>query len=1124
PDGNYIEFYWISYHRDNRIHEIKYTGNTVTGQAPYNVMKFHYKFRNDQNTIYQAGSNIRSRFLLDRVEIEAEGSTFKTYELRYSYDNYRSTLHSIKEKGSDGSEMNNTIFKYGDQPLNAETRTLPTFLNQNMDLFSGDFDGDGYTDILGSPYTYLNGVKFNTGLKVYKRTHVNDNYFLSFQQSLPSESTVVNGLNIPKFHNFISSDFNGDGRDDIMTTKVEISGLLNTRRLVHLTLYKSTGNGFSTSIYTPPVGFNGVYPNYRYFFPGDFNGDGKTDFILFLSDGTGFLPFITLGGTNIQNRRIYNLGPGGYAGSSWVTADDVRVLDFDGDGKMELMKVDENNTKIYTLNWNGYSMWGELLYDEGFPTKAHRIYMGDFNGDQKTDMLVRNSQTSNSGTWEKAISTGQGFVTTPFLFNRTPDITDDPNDDQLEIGDFNGDGKTDIAHGWNYTQGSEIGMYYSRGDDFAYETMNYGFKLFFKALGQYDFDGDGRADIMNYSQPNLLARTLHFKRGGQELLLQNVVDGHLKRTNFSYRRMTESTNFYSRTSLGGYPQNVVQAPIYLTQQMQQDNGIGGFMTKQYEYVDAYIHRAGKGFLGFREMHTIDLTNDVRTELVRNQTLGIYLLAPYRLKKYVHSTGYLFNQFDYSTSFIARSNECYWLRVNGTTEHLYLEGQTKRMDYTYDTYGNITQEIEDNGVETITTNTTFGQYAGTVPNRPTEATITRQRVGQPAHTFTDRYTYNAKGQLLVRSDYLGLPKQANISFLYNDLGNVIREMRTASGLSLRTIVKSYDSKGRFVVSQVNPMGYTEYATYDPLWGTKTSVTGLDGLTTSFEYDVFGRRTKTTLPTAVVINEIYNFDVNSSYGSIYHHQVNQIGKPDQWFYFDRLGRKVRHHRKSHADAMVYEAWTYDSKGRPKTARAPYKSGESTFTTTYNYDNYNRRISEANPFGTTTYSYSYAGGIAKITKTNPAGQVSTVEMDASGMKTRATDNGGALDYIYDSQGLIHQVKLGGITMVTVLHDVYGNKVRIEDKNSGTLRYDYNAFKELIAETNANGHTYRMTYNKMSQMTRRYGPEEDYRYIYNSSGVERSKLSYVYNILSVYRKDLSYDSFGRVSRTNERIDGPFF
>ncbi|MEO1626987.1 MAG: RHS repeat-associated core domain-containing protein, partial [Bacteroidota bacterium] len=461
--------------------------------------------------------------------------------------------------------------------------------------------------------------------------------------------------------------------------------------------------------------------------------------------------------------------------------------------------------------------------------------------------------------------------------------------------------------------------------------------------------------------------------------------------------------------------------------------------------------------------------------------------------------------------------------NNVTENLLLQGQTKTASFAYDSYGNVLQEIENNGVEITTISTSYGQYGGPMPNRPLIMHVNRQRAGQIPHYFTQRNYYNSIGQLTSKVDFYGYPKAVTTSFAYNNLGNVIVKTISSSGLSPRQTTKSYDSRGRFVVGMTNPMGYGESATYDNKWGKKLSVTGIDGLTTTFQYDVFGRRTRTTLPTGVVINEYYPFFVSSTFGSTYCHNITQVGKPDQWHYFDKLGRKVRHHRKTYNNDTVQEIWTFDTRGRLKTVRAPYKSGETTFTTTLNYDTYNRRTSESNPFGTTTYSYSFSGGKSKITKTNAAGQVTTVEMDASGVRTKATDNGGTLNYIHDSQGQIKEVKLGNTVMATVTHDPYGNKVQVIDKNAGTISYAYNAYKELTSQTNANGHTYYMAYNNLGQIIRRNGPGEDRRYFYYGSGVAKGKVYYVYNILSADREYYYYDSYGRVRQKLERIDGPY-
>ncbi|MEO1627587.1 MAG: FG-GAP-like repeat-containing protein, partial [Bacteroidota bacterium] len=1034
-------------------------------------------------------------------------------------------LNSVKEKGSDGTALNTTIFKYGNQPLGFSTQSLSIFQNQSVDLFSGDFDGDGYTDILTSPVNYQGSIRYNTSLRLFCRSATNPAYSLVYNHNLPSASTVVNGMNVPNFNNLASSDFTGDGRDDIMTMNVNIGGSQNWRILDKLTLHQYSAGSFLRTFYFPPANFNLVSPSFQYFYPGDFNGDGITDFILILSNATGYKAFMTLGGaTNVRNAEITGIGTSPYAAAAWAFADDIRVLDFDGDGKMELMVIDENNTKIHTFTQNGSSISTQVLYNAGFPTKYHHVYFGDFNGDRKTDLLVRGSLTNNSQAWEKAISTGTSFAVSSFSFNRTPDVVGNSGDDKIEIGDFNGDGRTDVLHGWNYTTNSDLEVYYSRGNAFTSEKYGFNGLLGFVPLTQYDLNGDGRADLINRTSFSSPSTIFYFKKEGQEQLLQTVVDGHLKRTNFSYRRMTQTSNFYSKDSFSPYPLNRVSIPIYLTQQMQEDNGNGGYYTTQYKYKDALLLRSGKGFLGFKEFEAIDLTNNVRTTLANDVVAPqVYIMVPKTIRKFVNSTNYNFNTILYNQGYVPLTNNSYWVRTNGMTEYLNLQGQTKTMSSTFDNDGNVLEEVKSDGVETITTTIAYGQFGGPRPNKPTEITVNRQRAGQLPHIVTDRYTYNNKGQVMTQVKYAGLPRQVTTLFNYNSLGNVSGKTMTALGVALRTTAQTYDSRGRFIISDTNPVGQSETATYDVKWGKPLSTTGIDGLTATYAYDGFGRLIQTTLPTGVIINESYPFFINSSYGSTYCHQVTQPGKPDQWVYFDKLGRKVRHRRKTFGNADIFEVWTYDSRGRLKTSRAPYKTGESTFTTTYNYDSYNRRISEATPFGTTSYVYSYASGIAKLTKTNPAGHVSSVEMDASGRKIKATDNGGTLTYTYDSQGEAKEIKLGGITMVTMTHDAYGNKVQVVDKNAGTISYDYNAFKEMTSQTNANGHTYNMEYNKLGQITRRQGPGEDRRYVYHTTGAAKNKLFNIYNIQSTDREYYYYDAFGRVRLKMERIDGPY-
>ncbi|MEO1626651.1 MAG: RHS repeat-associated core domain-containing protein, partial [Bacteroidota bacterium] len=346
----------------------------------------------------------------------------------------------------------------------------------------------------------------------------------------------------------------------------------------------------------------------------------------------------------------------------------------------------------------------------------------------------------------------------------------------------------------------------------------------------------------------------------------------------------------------------------------------------------------------------------------------------------------------------------------------------------------------------------------------------------------------------------------------------------SGYASRTTRMTYDDKDRFVTSVTNPMGQRSSSTFDVRWGEPLSKTGVDRLTTTYTYDPFGRRKSTVMPEGHTITDTYFWEIDGSRQIVSYHNVYHPGEPDVRTYYDKLGREKRRRTEGFSGAYIYQDWTYDSRGRKRTARDPYKSGESTFTRIYSYDNYDRPISESNPFGITTYAYSYLSGILTLTKTEPDGQVTSMKMDASGKRISATDNGGTINYTYDSQGFPIQIKMGSTTINTNVYDVYGRQTSMTDRNAGTISYTYTGFGELRTQTNANGNTFTMLYDKLGRMIRRYGPDE-YRYFnFYTSGAAINKPSSITNTYSSDNEHFYYDSFGRLAQKRERVDGQYY
>ena len=405
-DGNYIEFSYennaLSWGKESLIDEIRYTGNTAANLQPYNRIHFYYTNKMDVNTTYEADNGLINRKLLDKIVIQYEGQNhFKTYEFKYGHNNISSYLKEMIERGSDNVALNSTIFKYGDEPMSFSYTLSNIGQGQRVDLFSGDFDGDGVSDVLAAEYAYHNNgsLKYHTGFKIYKRPSYDSPYALVYTETFDEGDLwqLVRDEDTPKGHVFYTTDFTGDGRDDLMINK--LSHTSSGGYLVEsFNLYRSefTSSNFTfNKITRPPYYSQNCTGNFRvfsaqdgdgqYFYVGDFDGDGTSDYMTILSNGLGYKVLLSFPEKNIYDQEVTSVYTAGgcyiHPQGIWFHSDYRTVIEFDGDGRQELMLTKGTETKIFTFKESGGNWMAEEKYSAGFPTQYHLLYLGDFNGD-----------------------------------------------------------------------------------------------------------------------------------------------------------------------------------------------------------------------------------------------------------------------------------------------------------------------------------------------------------------------------------------------------------------------------------------------------------------------------------------------------------------------------------------------------------------------------------------------------------------------------------------------------------------------------------------------------------------------------------------------------------------------
>jgi hypothetical protein len=306
--------------------------------------------------------------------------------------------------------------------------------------------------------------------------------------------------------NMYIGDFNGDGKDDFLRQE---KGTWDDDANNTANVYLSAGDGtFSVVTLSEDYDLDGDNTN---IYLGDFNGDGKSDFIrqekgswdddsnntanVFLSTGSGTFSKVDLSESFSLKGDTTNL----------------YVADFNGDGKDDFLRQekgswddDSNNTANVFIS-NGSGGFTKVSLSEDYDLKGDKtnIYVGDFNGDGKDDFIRQEKDSwddDSDNTANVFLSTGSGTFSVVDL-SETYSLKGDYTN--LYVGDFNGDGKSDFIRqekgSWDDDSNNTANAFISTGSgNFTKVSLSEDFDLKGDKCKLYvgDFDGDGKSDFI----------------------------------------------------------------------------------------------------------------------------------------------------------------------------------------------------------------------------------------------------------------------------------------------------------------------------------------------------------------------------------------------------------------------------------------------------------------------------------------------------------------------------------------------------------------------------------------------------------------------------------------------------
>jgi hypothetical protein len=619
--GNYLT---VSYIEDAANAEfyprrLEYPGDAAAGAQPAAAVEFAYLARPDHVATFSAGSASRLAVRLERINISVGASPIAEYRLAYGLGPAaeRSRLSSITECAPSAC-LPPTVLGWANGGGGATTSTStvqtyggPSGWRSAFAIYSGDFDGDGISDLYLVSDGDLHFCRGGPGLIT----------------SAACTRTYSGSSGWRSAFNIYVGDFDGDGISDLYLVS---DGDLHFCR---------GGPGLITSAactrtYSGPSGWKSAFNIYV----GDFDGDGISDLYL-VSDGD--LHFCRGGAgltTGAACTRTYS------GASAWKSTFNIHVGDFDGDGISDLYLVSDGDlhfcrggaglttSAACTRTYSGASVWKSVF----------NIYSGDFDGDGISDLyLVSDGDLHfcrggpgggliSAGSCTRTYSGASGWKST---FNIYP-------------GDFDGDGMADL-----YLV-SDNDLHFCRGRGLATSaacTRTYsgpsGWKSVFNIYAG-DFNGDGTTDLYLVSDG-----ALHFLPGGNGRpdLVTSISRDVGQAVNLAYRPLTDAS-VYSKDSganAAAYPAMDLQSPLYAVSTAALSDGVGGTTLRRHRYGGLKAELSGRGLLGLR-WHESTLAASGETVRVELRQDWPYVGLPALVRKTQISgalLGQVTNQYD-----------------------------------------------------------------------------------------------------------------------------------------------------------------------------------------------------------------------------------------------------------------------------------------------------------------------------------------------------------------------------------------------------------------------------------------------------------------------------------------------
>ncbi|MBA3470218.1 MAG: VCBS repeat-containing protein [Herpetosiphonaceae bacterium] len=405
-----------------------------------------------------------------------------------------------------------------------------------------------------------------------------------------------------------------------------------------------------------------------------------------------------------------------------------------------------------------------------------------------------------------------------------------------------------------------------------------------------------------------------------------------------------------------------------------------------------------------------------------------------------------------------------------------------------------------GDETTTQVKFYPNQSAYIVNRPAVTTIfaglgvAGTRLSETRHWYDGAASHQAPPSrgLQTRLDAWLNTSNSYVAttYAYDAYGNQTSATDTLGRTSSTAFDPTYHI---YPVTLTNPLGHQVTQTWDTTLGRATATTDSNGKTTATTFDALGRQVLVTYPNGSTEATHY-LDMGNPASQRIRTVLSDGSANGLWSetYLDGLERTWKVVKEGDGSGDIVQLTVYqDSTANAWKVSLPFKAGAAPRYVENTYDGLGRPIKATYPDGAATQT-EYRVGAVQVTNELGVRQERTI--DAFGRTTAVIEWNGSASattaYRYDALGRLASIRDAVGRSTTLGWDSLGRKTTQSDPDTGTSAYAYDASGQLTAQTNAAGTTIRFAYDELGRMrTRTYPDGSTVGWTYDSAAVANGK-----------------------------------